>query len=296
MNAEEFRKYGHTLIDWLADNRSGIADRPVQASTQPGEVRALLPRSPPGHPEPFDAVIADLDAVVLPHLTHWQHPAFFGYYPANNSLAGVLGDLVSTGLGVLGLSWQSSPAVTEIEEVVVDWYRQMVGLSTGWVGVINDTASTSTLVSLISARERASEYGLARSGLQGESRRLLVYASAGAHSSVEKGALLAGFGRENIRMVPLDDKQAMRTSELKRMIEADFASGYCPCAVAACVGGTATASIDPVSEIANIVRDYGLWFHVDAAMAGAAMILPECRTNPATSSMLRESPRPMCIA
>ncbi|OQR36697.1 aspartate aminotransferase family protein [Pseudomonas sp. Bc-h] len=277
MNAEEFRKYGHTLIDWLADYRSGIAERPVQASTQPGEVRALLPQSPPGQPEPFDAVIADLDTVVLPHLTHWQHPAFFGYYPANNSLAGVLGELVSTGLGVLGLSWQSSPAVTEIEEVVVDWYRQMVGLSTSWVGVINDTASTSTLVSLISARERSTEYGLARGGLQGESRRLIVYASAGAHSSVEKGALLAGFGRENIRLVPLDDKQAMRTSELKRMIEADLASGYCPCAVVGCLGGTATASIDPIGEIADIVQEYGLWFHVDAAMAGAAMILPECR-------------------
>jgi aromatic-L-amino-acid decarboxylase len=178
---------------------------------------------------------------------------------------------------VLGLSWQSSPAVTEIEEVVVDWYRQMVGLSTSWVGVINDTASTSTLVSLISARERSTEYGLARGGLQGESRRLIVYASAGAHSSVEKGALLAGFGRENIRLVPLDDKQAMRTSELKRMIEADLASGYCPCAVVGCLGGTATASIDPIGEIADIVQEYGLWFHVDAAMAGAAMILPECR-------------------
>lgn len=139
------------------------------------------------------------------------------------------------------------------------------------------TASTSTLVSLISARERATEYGLARGGLQGESRQLIIYASAGEHSSVEKGALLAGFGRENIRMVPLDGTQAMRTLELRRMIEADLAAGYCPCAVVGCFGGTATASIDPVSEIADIVRDYGLWFDVDAAMAGSAMILPECR-------------------
>lgn len=179
---------------------------------------------------------------------------------------------------MLGLSWQSSPAVTEIEEVVVDWYGQMVGLSMNWVGVINDTASTSTLVSLISARERATDYGLARGGLQEESSRLIVYASAGAHSSIEKSALLAGFGRENIRPVPLDDRQAMRTSELKRLNEADLAYGYYPCAVVGCVGGTATASIDPIGEIAEIARDFGLWFHVDAAMAGAAMIPPDCRS------------------
>jgi aromatic-L-amino-acid decarboxylase len=191
--------------------------------------------------------------------------------------AGVLGDLVSTGLGTVGLSWQSSPALSEVEEVVTDWVRKMVDLSPAWVGVISDTASTSTLVAMISARERTTGYGLAKGGLQAEAEPLVVYASAGSHSCVEKGALLAGFGRDNVRTVPLDKTQGMRPDALSERIEQDLAAGRRPCAVAACVGGTATASLDPIREIAEIARRYGLWLHVDAAMAGSAMILPECR-------------------
>ena len=277
MNAEDFRRHGHALVDWLADYHEGIAARPVQPPTRPGEVRALLPAAPPVDPEPFEACVADLDRVVAPNLTHWQHPRFFGYFPANALLAGVLGDLVSTGLGTIGLSWQSAPALTEVEEVVVDWLRQMVGLSDDWVGVIGDTASTGTLVALISARERATGYAFARGGLQAEPAALVVYASAGSHSSIAKGAFLAGFGRENLRMVPLDDSHGMRPEALQEAIERDLAAGLRPCAVAACVGGTATASIDPVREVAEVARRYGLWLHVDAAMAGSAMILPECR-------------------
>jgi len=277
MNTEDFRRHGHALIDWLADYHEGVAARPVQAPTRPGEVRAMLPAEPPENPEAFEACIADLDTVVAPNLTHWQHPRFFGYFPANALLAGVLGDLVSTGLGTVGLSWQSSPALSEVEEVVVDWLRQMVGLSPEWVGVISDTASTSTLVALISARERATDYAFARGGLQAESAPLVVYASEGSHSSVAKGAFLAGFGRENVRMVPLDADHGMRSGALEEAIRADLANGLRPCAVAACVGGTATASIDPVREIAEVARRHGLWLHVDAAMAGSAMILPECR-------------------
>ena len=155
MDIEEFRRQGHALIDWLAEYHSGMAARPVMATTQPGEIRAALPASPPEAPEPFGDIVADLDRVILPGLSLWQHPRFFGYFPCNALPAGMLGDLVSTGLGVLGLSWQSSPAVTELEEVVTDWVRQMAGLSAGWSGVIQDTASTSTLVALICARERA---------------------------------------------------------------------------------------------------------------------------------------------
>jgi aromatic-L-amino-acid/L-tryptophan decarboxylase len=158
VSPEEFRRYGHRLIDWLADYHETLAKRPVMAKTKPGEVRDALPAAPPDEPEEFGAVIEDLDRIVLPGLSLWQHPRFFGYFPANALHAGILADLVSTGLGVLGLSWQSSPAVTEVEEVATDWLRQMLGLSPAWSGVIQDTASTSTLVALICARERATDY------------------------------------------------------------------------------------------------------------------------------------------
>src|SRR5271166_4817892 len=185
MSPEEFRRHGHRLIDWLADYHQNIAHRPVMAATRPGEIRDASPATPPNQPEDFAAVIDDLDRVVLAGLSLWQHPRFFGYFPANAEPARILGDLVSTGLGVIGLSWQSSPAVTEIEEAVVDWLRQMLGLSPSWSGVIQDTASTSTLIALICARERATGFALARGGLQAETRRLRVYASAHAHSSVD---------------------------------------------------------------------------------------------------------------
>ncbi|HEX4737352.1 MAG TPA: pyridoxal-dependent decarboxylase [Allosphingosinicella sp.] len=277
MTPEEFRLYGHRLIDWLADWQRDLAKRPVQPATKPGEVRAQLPASPPLDPEPFDVAIADLDAIVAPNLTLWQHPRFFGYFPANSLAAGVLGDLVSTGLGVLGLSWQASPALTEVEEVVTDWFRQMVGLSEAWVGVINDTASTSTLVALICAREKTTGHGLDRGGLQAEESPLIVYTTNANHSSVEKGALLAGFGRDNVRMVAMDELFAMRPDALEENVRADLEAGRRPCAIVAAVGGTATTSIDPIGPIAEIARRHGLWLHVDAAMAGSAMILPECR-------------------
>src|SRR5512134_1427293 len=204
MDPEEFRRFGHQVVDWIADYRARTAALPVMSRMEPGAIRAQLPASPPLEPEGMDAVLRDLDAIVLPGLSHWQHPRFFGYFPSNGELASVLGDYVSTGLGVLGLSWQSSPALTEVEEVVTDWMRQMVGLSEGWSGVIQDTASTSTLVALLCAREKASSYSLARGGLQDEERPLVVYASAHSHSSVDKAALLAGFGRANMHLVDTD--------------------------------------------------------------------------------------------
>ncbi len=277
MTPDEFRTHGHALIDWIADYRAGLPGRPVQPRTRPGEVKALLPAAPPEAPEPFADCLADLDRVVSPHLTHFQHPRFFGFFPANAELAGVLADLVSTGLGVVGLTWAAAPALSEVEEVTLDWMRQMMGLSEGWTGVIHDTASTATLVALICARERASDHGLARGGLQEGGAPLTVYASAGAHSSVEKGALLAGFGRAHVRSIPLDADQAMRPEALEAAILADAAKGLRPAAIVACVGGTTTASLDSVAAAADIARRHGLWLHVDAAMAGAAMILPECR-------------------
>jgi aromatic-L-amino-acid decarboxylase len=277
MTPEDFRRHGHLLIDWLADYHQTLADRPVMAATRPGEIRDALPAAPPEQPEDFAAVIADLDRVVLPGLSLWQHPRFFGYFPANALPAGILGDLVSTGLGVLGLSWQSSPAVTEIEEVVTDWLRQMLGLSRAWSGVIQDTASTSTLVALICARERATGYALARGGLQAEARKPCIYVSAHAHSSVDKGALLAGFGRANLKLVPFDTDFAMRADALADMVAEDTARGDMPVAIVASVGTTATTAIDPIAAMAAVARRHGIWLHVDAAMAGSAMILPECR-------------------
>jgi aromatic-L-amino-acid decarboxylase len=277
MTPEEFRKYGHAVVDWIADYRARVAERPVMSALEPGQVKASLPTHPPEDPEPFDAILRDLDAVVVPGLSHWQHPRFFGYFPSNGTLGSVLGDYLSTGLGVLGLAWQSSPALSELEEVATDWLRQMVGLSAAWEGVIQDTASTSTLLALLCARERRTNYGLVRGGLQAEPKPLVVYTSAHAHSSVEKAALLAGFGRENVRMVACDDRYAMRSDALASAIAADATAGRVPCAVVATTGTTTTTAVDPVSELARVVDGTGIWLHVDAAMAGSAMVLPECR-------------------
>jgi aromatic-L-amino-acid decarboxylase len=277
MTPEEFRAIGHRIVDWIADYRATVASRPVMARTAPGEIKARLPAAPPETPERFDTILGDLETILLPGLSHWQHPQFYGYFPSNASLSSVLGDWLSTGLGVLGLSWQASPALTELEEVVTDWVRRMVGLSDAWSGVIQDTASTSTLVALICARERATGYSLEHGGLQGEPRPLVVYITEHSHSSVEKAALLAGFGRRNVRRVAHDAAGAMRPDALEACIAADREAGRIPAAVVATVGTTMSTAFDPIEPIAAITARHGLWLHVDAAMAGSAMILPECR-------------------
>ena len=278
MNPEDFRAFGHRLIDWIADYRATTATRPVMSRVEPGSIRAQLPKAPPESPESLDAVLRDLDAIIVPGLAHWQHPRFFGYFPSNGELSSVLGDYVSTGLGVLGLSWQSSPALTEVEEVTTDWLRQMLGLSDAWSGVIQDTASTSTLVALICARERTSGYSLVRGGIQRVEKPLVVYVSAHSHSSVDKAALLAGFGRDHVRQVATDENFAMLASALDQAIQADLAAGLTPCAIVATTGTTTSTAIDPIADVASIARKNGLWLHVDSAMAGSAMILPECRS------------------
>ncbi|MGH7655311.1 MAG: pyridoxal phosphate-dependent decarboxylase family protein [Gemmatimonadaceae bacterium] len=277
MTPEEFRRQGHAIIDWIADYRRDVGNFPVMAPSAPGDVRRALPAAPPTDSEPFTDIMRDFDRVIVPGITHWQHPSFFGYFPSVGVLSSVLGDFLSTGLGVIGLSWQAGPAVTELEEVVCDWLRQMLGLSDAWSGVIHDTASTNAIVALICARERASHFALGRGGLQGEDRPLVVYASAHAHSSVDKAALVAGFGRENLRLVPCDEHNAMRADELAALIESDVRAGRVPCAVVATVGTTTATAVDPVAAIAAVAKRFGIWLHVDAAMAGSAMILPECR-------------------
>ena len=222
-------------------------------------------------------MLQDLDQFIAPNLVHWQHPRFFGYFPGNASLESVLGDFLSTGLGVVGLSWQAAPALAEVEEVVTDWVRQAIGLSGVWQGVIHDTASTATLVALMCARERSTGFGLARGGMQAEPHPLVVYASAQSHSSVDKAALLAGFGRENVRLVPCDAAHAMLPDALDAAMRADRDAGRVPCAVVATTGTTATTAFDPIDAIVAVARSHGAWVHVDGAMAGSAMILPECR-------------------
>jgi aromatic-L-amino-acid decarboxylase len=275
MDADEFRRLGHALVDWIADYREQLETRPVMSQVKPGEIRARLPKTPPEAGGGASKIIELLDRDVMPGITHWSHPGFFAYFPGNSSFASILGDLAASGLGVQGMSWQTSPAATEIEEVMMDWLRQMVGLGEAWTGVIQDTASTATLGALICARERATDLGPA--GLQGESPPLVVYASAQAHSSIEKAVVLAGIGRQHLRSIATDDRQAMRVDALAAAIEQDVAAGMRPCAIVATAGTTNTTAFDPIAEIAEVAERDRIWLHVDAAMAGTAMVVPECR-------------------
>ena len=276
MSPEEFRRLGYQLIDFIAEYRAGLEAKPVMARVQPGAIKALFPSSPPQEAVGFEEVQRDFMAL-LPGLTHWQSPNFFAWFPSNAPLSSVLADLVATGLGQTGITWQASPALTELEEVMTDWLRQMLGLPGCFQGVIQDTASSGTLVALLTAREWATGQSQDRGGLQAEPQPLTVYASDQAHSSVHKAALLAGFGRENLRLIETDDNHAMCPEQLEARLKRDLAEGRKPCAVVATVGTTTTTAIDPLREIAKLCQRYGLWLHVDAAMAGSAMILPECR-------------------
>jgi len=277
MDAQEFRRLGYQLVDWIADYREGLERLPVMSPAQPGDIRAAFPDHPPLHGGRMDAAMAALDRDVLPGITHWNHPSFFAYFPSNTSYSSILGDLAASGLGAQGMSWQTSPAATEVEEVVMDWLRQMVGLSPAFTGVIHDTASTATFTALLCAREKTSNYAQNGEGLQSGEAPLVVYASDQGHSSIEKAALLAGFGRSFLRLIPTDDNHALRIDLLQAAIQKDLDIGLRPCALVACVGTTGTTAIDPVSAMADLAEQHGMWLHVDAALAGTAMVLPECR-------------------
>ncbi len=277
MTPEEFRAAAHALVDWVADHRERIPDLPVAAQVTPGQVRAGLPGHAPEQPQPFERLLADLDAVVVPGITQTQSPGFFGWFPSNASLASILGDYASSGVAALGITWQSAPALTEVEQAVTEWLRELCGLGPRWRGAIQDTASTGTLVALLAARERASGMSIDGGGLQACPQPLVVYASEHSHSSVPKGVLLAGFGRDNLRYVGVDPQTyAMRPEALRAAMQADVAAGRRPAAVVAAVGTTGTCAMDPVGEIVAVAAEFGAWVHVDAAMAGSAMLLPEC--------------------
>ncbi len=277
MTPDEFRELGHALVEWVARYREDLPGLPVMSAVRPGDIRAQLPATPPEAPGALQALLPLLDSVVLPGITHWNHPRFFAYFPSKTHLASVLADLVCAGLGAQGMSWQTSPAATEVEEVMLEWLRQLLGLPLAFSGVLQDTASTATLVALLCAREKSTGLALCRGGLQQAHAPLVVYTSEMAHSSVEKAALLAGFGRDYVRFLPTDAAHALQVEALASAVQADVAAGLQPCAVVATTGTTSTTAMDPVAAVAEVARRHALWLHVDAAMAGTAMVCPELR-------------------
>jgi aromatic-L-amino-acid decarboxylase len=278
MTNDQFRHYGHKLIDWIADYLSEVERYPVSSPLRPGEIRARLPAAQPQDGEPFDVILRDFEQIIMPGITHWQSPNFFGYFPCNNSGPSILGELLSAGLGVQGMLWATSPACTELETHLLDWMADLLDLpqsfksSSAGGGVIQDSASSATLCAILAARERATA---GKSNLDGLDGSLTAYASTQAHSSVEKGIRIAGLGANNLRQIETDERFAMRTDLLARAIEEDLAAKRRPCFVAATLGTTSSTAIDPIAEIGRICRRHGLWLHVDAAYAGTAAICPE---------------------
>ncbi len=256
MDWEQFRREGHGLVDWMADYLRDVGRERVVPAVEPGQIRAAIPTAPPEEAEPFERIRADFHRLIYPGLTHWAHPGFFGYFPANHSPPSILAEMLTAALGAQAMSWQTSPAATELEQVAMDWLRQMIGLPDTFTGVIQDYASTSTLVSLITARERVRD----------QLDRAVVYLSSEAHSSVTKGVRLAGFRPELVRVVPVDERYAMRPEALAPLIAADRGADLVPAAVVATVGTTSSTALDPLRPIGAIAAREGLWFHVDAAL------------------------------
>ncbi len=281
LTSDEFRKYGHQVVDWIAQYLEEVESRPVLSQLEPGDVRDALPDAPPEDPEPFEAVMEDLNRVILPGITHWQSPNFFAYFPTNSSPTSILGEMLSAGLGVQGMLWATSPACTELETHMMDWLVDLLALpekfrsETQGGGVIQDSASSATLCALLAAREQATSGASNESGAKGD---LVAYSSSQAHSSIEKACLIAGIGRQMLRKIEVDEDFAMSSEALERAVRRDIESGLKPFFVCAAVGTTSSMAIDPIPEIAEICRKHGLWLHVDAAMAGTAALCPELRS------------------
>lgn len=281
MTPAEFRRYGRQVVDWIADYMEQVESFPVLAQVEPGQIRASLPAGPPAQGEPVEAMLKDVEALILPGVTHWQSPNFFAFFPANNSGPSILAEMLSAGLGVQGMLWATSPACTELETVMLDWVADLLDLPDQFKssgpggGVIQDSASSATLCAILAARERATDY---RINQQGGSSKLVAYASSQAHSSIEKGIKIAGIGRENLRLIGVDDHFALRPDLLADQIEQDRRAGLTPFFLSANVGSTSSAAMDPLPAIGRICREQGLWFHVDAAMYGTAAVCPEFRS------------------
>lgn len=274
MDKTTFREYGHMYVDWVADYLEHLEDKPVSPFLNPGDIKKNLPDSPPDEGESLEIITRDFQEIILPGMTHWQHPAWFAYFPANNSPPSILAEILTAGMGAQCMIWQTSPSAAELEEVVMDWLKDMLGLPRDMSGVIQDTASTASLVALLTAREKATEF---QSNLAGIQKPLAVFLSEEAHSSIEKGAKIAGYGKNNLIRVPTDEKLAMIPERLEAAVLEEEAAGKTPCCVVATVGTTSSSAIDPLNPIAEICRKHGLWLHVDAAYAGTAALLPEKR-------------------
>ena len=281
MDADEFRRRGHELIDWIADHVEGVGALPVAPDIKPGDVRGQLPAHPPTAPEPWEAFRRDLDEVIVPGIVHWQHPSFFAYFPSNTSYPSILGELLAAGLGVQGMSWVTSPACTELETLVLDWMAELLDLpdqfrstsATGG-GVIQGSASEATLVAILSARHRATAGAVNHDG---DTTRLVAYATSQAHSSIEKGLRIAGIGTDHLRVVPHDRRSRMDPAALAASIAADRGAGLVPAFVCATLGTTSSMAFDPLVDIGPICRESGVWLHVDAAMSGIAALEPDLR-------------------
>jgi aromatic-L-amino-acid decarboxylase len=274
MKNESFRRHAHEFIDWIADYFENIEEYPVKSQVNPGDIKKQIPKSAPEQGEDMDNIFSDFQNIIMPGISHWQHPGWFAYFPANNSPASVLGEMLTAGLGVQGMIWDTSPAATELEEVVMNWLRNMIGLPADFTGVIQDTASTATLCALLSAREKSSDFSINEKGYH---KTLRVYASSQTHSSIEKGVKIAGFGRSNLVYIDTDRNFALQPDALEAAIESDLKKGLTPCCVIGTLGTTSSMAMDPIDEIGKICKKYGLWFHIDAAFAGTAAIVPEYR-------------------
>jgi aromatic-L-amino-acid/L-tryptophan decarboxylase len=277
MHPDEFRRHAHQLADWMADYFRDVGTLPVTPEVRPGDILRRLPVTPPEEGEPFERILEDFGRIIMPGMTHWNHPGWFAYFPANNSPPSVLAEMLTATLGAQCMSWATSPAATELEQATMEWLRRMLELPEAFTGVIQDTASTATLVALLSARERATDYATGLRGLADTAPRLTVYASSEAHSSVDKAAKLAGYGLNHLRRVAVDSKYAMRPDALEQLVDGDLKAGFLPACVVATVGSTSSTAVDPLPGIAAICQRHGIWFHVDAAYAGPAAILPELR-------------------
>ena len=273
---EDFRREGHRLIDWIARYLANPEPFPVVSRVRPGELRVALPARAPAQPEPLADALADFERQILPAVTHWNHPGFFAYFANSSTPPAILGELLTAALNVNGMLWKTGPAATELEVVVLDWLRQATGLPPGLFGVIQDTASSATLVALAAAREAVPGLDVRRRGMVGQAR-LRMYASEHAHSSVEKAGIVLGIGQEGLRKIPVDGSFRMDVAALRKAVAEDRAAGFTPFAVTATVGTTSTTSIDPVPAIAEVAQSAGLWLHVDAAYAGCAAVVPELR-------------------
>jgi aromatic-L-amino-acid decarboxylase len=273
---QEFREQAHAFVDWMADYLDQVEHYPVRAQVAPGEIAAKLPAAPPPEAEPMERIFGDFRELIVPGMTHWQHPNFFAFFPGNSSPPSVLAEMLTATLGAQCMIWQTSPAATELETRVLDWLRQMTGLPEGMVGVIQDSASTATLCAIASARERATDFRANELGL-GAVEGLTVYCSEEAHSSVEKDVKIAGLGRESLRLIACDAAFAMKPEALEAAIEADLAAGLKPTCVVATLGTTGVGGFDPLGPLGEICRRHGLWLHVDAAWAGSALILEQER-------------------